>query len=64
MPNKQSFSTQKRSLEEGTISGIVERYEDHPSTNLIKSKNNSFASTFFFKPVSKAIHFKAKFEFF
>ena len=52
MPNNQSFSTQTRSLEENTISGIIERYKDHPSINLIKSKNSSLANTFSFTPVS------------
>ena len=49
MPDNQSFSTQTRSLEENTISGIIERYKDHPSINLIKSKNSCLAS---FTPVS------------
>ena len=40
MPNNQNFSTQTRSFEENTISGITERYKGHPSINLIKSKNN------------------------
>ena len=52
MPNNQSFSTQTRSLEENTISGIIERYKDHPSKNLIKSKNSYLANTFSFTPVS------------
>ena len=52
MPNNQSFSTQTRSLEENTISGIIERYKDHPSINFIKCKNSCFASTFPFTPVS------------
>ena len=51
MPNNQSFSTQTCSLEENTISGITERYKDHPSINLIKSKNNCLADTFSFTPV-------------
>ena len=38
MPNNRSFSTQRRSLQENTISGIIERYKDHPSINRIKSK--------------------------
>ena len=46
-----SFSTQTRSLEED-ISGIIERYKDHPNINLIKSKNSCLASTFYFTPVS------------
>ena len=37
MSNYQSFSTQTRSLEENTISGIIEGYKDHPSINLNKS---------------------------
>ena len=52
MPNNHNFSTQTRSLEENTISGIVERYKDHPSTNLIKSKDSCLANTFSFTPVS------------
>ena len=52
MSNNQSFSTQTRSLEENTISGIIERYKDHPSINLIKSKNSCLANTFSFTPVS------------
>ena len=52
MPNNQSFSTQTRSLEENTISGIIERYKDHPSINLIKSKNRCLANSFSFMPVS------------
>ena len=35
MPNNQSFSKQTCSLEENTISGIIERNKDHPSKNLI-----------------------------
>ena len=38
MPNNQGFSTQTRSLEENTISGIIDRCKDHPSINRIKSK--------------------------
>ena len=52
MSNNQSFSTQKRSLEEDTISGIIERYKDHPSINLLKSKNSCLANTFSLTPVS------------
>ena len=52
MPNNQSFSTLTRSLEENTISGIIERYKDHPSINFIKSKNNCLVNTFSFTPVS------------
>ena len=52
MPNNQSLSTQTRSLEENTISGIIERYKDHPSINLIKSKNSCLDNTFSFTPVS------------
>ena len=52
MPNNQSFSTQMRSFEEDTISQIIERYKDHPSINLIKSKNSSFANSFSFMPVT------------
>ena len=48
MPNNQSFSTQTRSLKEKTISGIIERYKDHPSRIHIKSKNSCFS----FTPVS------------
>ena len=48
MPNNQSFSTQTCSLEENTISGIIGRYKDHPSINLIKSKNSCLANTFSF----------------
>ena len=50
--SNQSFSTQPRSLEENTISRIIERYKDHPSINLIKSKNSCSANTFSFTPVS------------
>ena len=65
--NKQQHT---RSLKEDTISGIIKRYKDHASINLIKSKNNCLASTFFFTPVSKAaqgkvihtINFKRKFR--
>ena len=49
MPNNQSFSTQTRSLEENTISGIIERYKDHPSVNL---KTAASLNTFSFTPVS------------
>ena len=35
MSNNQSFSTQRRSLEDNTISGIIERYKDHPRINLL-----------------------------
>ena len=52
MPNNQIFSTQTRSLEENTISGIIERYKDHPRINLLKSKNSCLANTFSFTPVS------------
>ena len=52
MPNNQSLFTQTRSLEENTVSGIIERYKDHPSTYLIKSKNNCLANTFSFTSVS------------
>ena len=52
IPNNQSFFTQTRSLEENTILGITERYKDHPSINLIKSKNSCLANTFSFTPVS------------
>ena len=52
MPNNQRFSTQTHSLEENTISGIIEREKDHPSINLIKSKNSCLANTFSFTPVS------------
>ena len=52
MPNNQSFSTLTRPLEENTISEITERYKDHPSINLIKSKNSCLANTFFFTPAS------------
>ena len=41
-----------RSLEEYTFSGISERYKNHPSINLIKSKNSCLANTFSFTPVS------------
>ena len=41
-----------RSLEGNIISEIIERYKDHPSINLIKSKNSCLANTFFFMPVS------------
>ena len=51
-PNNQSFSTQTRSLEEDTISGIIARYKYHPSINLIKPKNSCLASTFSFTSVS------------
>ena len=33
---------------ENTVSGLNERYKDHPSINLIKSKNSYLASTFSF----------------
>ena len=52
MSNNQSLVTQTRSLEENAISGIIERYKDHPSINLIKSKNSCLANTFSFTPVS------------
>ena len=52
MSSNQRFSTQTRSLEENTILGITERYKDHPSINLIKSKNSCLANTFSFTPVS------------
>ena len=52
MPNNQSFSTQTRFLEENTISGIIERYKDHPNINRIKSKNSCLDDTFSFTPVS------------
>ena len=52
MLNNQSFSTQTRSLKENTISGIIERYKDHTSINLIKSKNSCLANRFSFTPVS------------
>ena len=52
MPNYQSFSTKTRSLEENTISGIIEGYKDHPSINLNKSINRCLANTFSFTPVS------------
>ena len=48
MPKNQSFSTQIRSLEENTILGIIERYKDHPSINLIKSKNSCLVNMFFY----------------
>ena len=51
IPNKWSFSTQTCSLEENTISGIIERYKDHPNINLIKSKNSCLANTFSFATV-------------
>ena len=50
MPNNQSFSTQTRSLEDNTISGIIEIYKNHPSINPIK--NSCLANTFSFTPVS------------
>ena len=49
MPNNQSFSTQTRSLEENHISEIIVRYKDHPSINLIKSKNSCLTNTFFLR---------------
>ena len=52
MVNNQSFSTQTHSLEENTISEIIERYKDHWSLNLIKLKNSVLANTFSFTPVS------------
>ena len=52
MPNNQSFSTQTGSLEGNTISGIIERYKDHPRVNLIKYKNSCLANTFSLTPVS------------
>ena len=52
MPKNQNFSIQTRSLEENTISGIIERYKDHPSINLIKSKNSCLANSFSVTPVS------------
>ena len=54
MPNKESFSTQTRSLEEDTISGITERYKDHPRINILKSKNGCLASTFLLRQSHKA----------
>ena len=38
MSNNQSFSTQTRSLEGNTVSGIIERYKDHPRINLLNIK--------------------------
>ena len=38
MSNNQSFSTQTRSLEDNTVSGIIERYKDHPRINLLNIK--------------------------
>ena len=55
MPNNKSFSTQTRSLEENTISGIIERYKYHPSINLIKSRNSRLANTFCFTPICNQI---------
>ena len=52
MSNNQSFPTQTCSLEDNTISGIIERYKDHPRINLIKYKNSCLANTFSFTPVS------------
>ena len=52
MPKNQSFSTQTCYLEGNTISGITERYNDHPSINPIKCKSNCLANTFPFMPVS------------
>ena len=52
MLKNQSFSTQTRFLEENNISGIIERYKDHPSINLIKSKNSCLANTFSFSQIS------------
>ena len=52
--NFKVFSTQTRSLEENTTSGIIERYKEHPSINLIKSKNSCLANTSSFMPVSVA----------
>ena len=51
--NNQSFSNQTRSLEEDTISGIIERCKDHPSINLIKSIFSCLASIFSFTTFSK-----------
>ena len=55
MRSNQSFSTQTRSLEENTISGIIERYKYHPSINLIKSRNSRLANTFCFTPICNQI---------
>ena len=52
MSNNQSFSTQMRSFEENTISGIISRYKDLPIINLIKSKKSCLANTFPFMPIS------------
>ena len=52
MPNNQSFSTQTCSLKKNTASGITERYKDHPSINLIKSKNSCLANAFSFMLIS------------
>ena len=52
MPKNQNFSIQTRSLEENTVSGIIERYKHHPSINLIKSKNSCLANSFSVTPVS------------
>ena len=52
MPNNQSFSTQTCSLAENIISEIIERYKDHPSICLIKSKSSCLADTFYFTPIS------------
>ena len=51
MPNNQSFSTQMRSFEGDAILEIIERYKDHPSINLIKSKNSCLANTSSFTAV-------------
>ena len=40
IPNNQRSSTQTCSLEEDTISRIIERYMYHPSINLLQSKNS------------------------
>ena len=52
MPNNQSFSTQTCSPAENIISEIIERYKDHPSIYLIKSKSTCLADTFYFMPIS------------
>ena len=52
MPNNQSFSTQTRSLEDNTISGIIEGYKDHPRINLNKYKNSCLGNMFSLTPVS------------
>ena len=52
MPNNQSVSNLTSSSKENTAAGIIERYKDHASIKLIKSKNSCLANIFSFMSVS------------